>query len=139
MLGHKGNLKFLMLLLAIAMLVFALPAQSKESGKTKEITVNDAASLIDKNPDDLVILDVRTPGEFKEDHIANAKNMDFFGGRFDYDIISLPKDSTILVYCRSGKRSAGAAEILREAGYSKVLHMHEGLEAWKKAGLPVEK
>lgn len=126
-------------MLFIAFLLHSGLCQAKENRTTEEIEVKAAAELIKKKPDEIIILDVRTPGEFREEHIADAQNMDFFGGGFDHDIRSLPKDRAILVYCRSGKRSYGAAESLQEAGYNKVLHMHEGLEAWKKAGLPVEK
>lgn len=105
----------------------------------REIGVMEAAELLKKNSDDLLVLDVRTPAEFRKGHLPHARNMDFFGGKFDMEVSNLPKNKTILLYCRSGKRSAGAADILREAGIDKILHMDRGMEGWEKAGLPVEK
>lgn len=105
----------------------------------KDIKIREAAELMKKKPDKLVILDVRTPAEFRDGHIPNAKNMDFFGGSFDMDISKLSKDDTILVYCKSGKRSAGAADVLSDAGFKTVLHMSDGMDVWKKEGMPVEK
>lgn len=115
------------------------PAMSRENPVAKEITVEAADNLIREKPANLVILDVRTPAEFREGHIAGAKNMDFFGGKFDVDIASLPKNSKVLVYCKSGQRSAGAVEELHKVGIKDVIHMTDGLAGWQKSKLPVEK
>ena len=45
----------------------------------------------------------------------------------------------MLLYCRTGQRSAGALEALEQAGIRNILHMNQGIEAWEKAGLPLEK
>ncbi len=65
--------------------------------------------------------------------------MDFFGGRFDLDAAALPKDKPVLLYCRTGQRSAGATEALEQAGVKTILHLSQGIEAWEKAGLPLQK
>lgn len=103
------------------------------------ISVRDAAALLQNAPDGLIILDVRTPQEFREGHLAGARNVDFFGGRFEMETADLPRDATLLIYCRSGKRSAAAAETLGEAGMNRILHMYQGIEGWKDAGLPLVK
>ena len=51
----------------------------------------------------------------------------------------IPKDRKILVYCRSGQRSAKASRILIENGYSKVYNMQGGIMEWMNAGYEVEK
>lgn len=116
-----------------------MPGPCLADSQLSEITIQDAAKLIESPPANLLILDVRTPAEFQEGHISGAKNLDFFGGSFDMDIMSLPKEDTILVYCRSGKRSAGAAQMLQEAGFRKILHMDDGIREWKRKGFPVER
>lgn len=103
------------------------------------ISVRDAAALLQNAPAGLIILDVRTPQEFREGHLAGARNVDFFGGRFEMETADLPRDATLLIYCRSGKRSAAAAETLGEAGMNRILHMYQGIEGWKDAGLPLVK
>lgn len=125
--------------LCVAFLFLSCLCAQTYAKELKDIKIREAAELMKKKPENLVILDVRTPAEFRDGHIPNAKNMDFFGGSFDMDISRLPKNDTIIVYCRSGKRSAGAADVLSDAGFKKVLHMSEGMEVWEKAGLPVEK
>ncbi|WP_298032751.1 rhodanese-like domain-containing protein [uncultured Desulfovibrio sp.] len=65
--------------------------------------------------------------------------MDFFGGRFDLDAAALPKDQLVLLYCRTGQRSAAAAEALEQIGVKNILHMNQGIEPWEKVGLPLQK
>lgn len=113
--------------------------EARDNTPIRDISVQDAAKMLKENPDDIMILDVRTPGEFRGGHLPGAKNMDFFGGNFDVEAANLPDGKTMLVYCRSGKRSSGAVEELKRAGVKNILHLHEGLTAWEKAGMPVEK
>jgi len=92
------------------------------------------AELITKP--DVVLLDVRTDGEFKEGHIEKALNIDVKQGDFMEKAKALPKDKTIAVYCRSGRRSANAANQLASEGY-KVVNLVGGIIAWKDGGRPV--
>ncbi len=118
----------------------AAPAgESRALPAAGNISVQDAAALLRNAPAGLIILDVRTPQEFREGHLAGARNVDFFGGRFEMETADLPRDATLLIYCRSGKRSAAAAETLGEAGMDRILHMYQGIEGWKDAGLPLVK
>ena len=50
----------------------------------------------------------------------------------------LDRDRTYLLYCRTGNRSAKTVPILRELGFRRVLHLEEGIRAWKDSGQPVE-
>lgn len=86
-----------------------------------------------------VILDVRTPGEVEDGHIPSAINIDYYGDNFETNVITLDKDAEIYVYCRSGKRSASAAAILNNQGYTNVYNLLGGFNAWKSAGLPTNK
>lgn len=88
-----------------------------------------------------IILDVREPDEVKEgkvkDAIVIAKSlMDNNKEAWGREIDKLPKDKTIIVYCRSGRRSGVVGEELVKKGF-KVLNMG-GFSTWKSAGLPVE-
>ncbi|MBR3432206.1 MAG: rhodanese-like domain-containing protein [Bacteroidaceae bacterium] len=85
----------------------------------------------------VVILDVRTAEEFKDGHIANALNIDVNQKKFVKKAKAmLPKDRTIAVYCRSGRRSANAAELLAKNGYECV-NLYGGILAWIENGRPV--
>lgn len=85
------------------------------------------------------VLDIRTPEEFAEGHIPNAKNVDFFSKSFRETLEKLDKDAPIVMHCQSGGRSGQALPIFKEMGFTKVFHMNGGFSAWSKAGLPVAK
>jgi len=85
----------------------------------------------------VVILDVRKADEFAEGHIAGAVLIDQFQSDFlKLAQAKLPKDKTIAIYCRSGRRSANAAGKLADAGF-KCVNLKGGIIAWKEAGNPV--
>jgi len=65
--------------------------------------VKDAYTLIQKNKGnpDFVILDVRTPAEFADEHIENAINLDYYSETFRDDLNKLDKTKTYLIYCRT--------------------------------------
>ena len=87
--------------------------------------------------DSVQLLDVRTPQEYAEGHIAGAVNIDVQSDDFQPTARQeLSKDSTILVYCRSGRRSLDAAEILTHLGY-RVVNLKGGILEWQASGLPV--
>lgn len=87
--------------------------------------------------DSVQLLDVRTPQEYAEGHIDGALNIDVQSDDFPKMAEKdLSKDSTILVYCRSGRRSMDAAKILTKLGY-KVVNLKGGVIEWKEEGLPV--
>ena len=82
----------------------------------------------------VVRLDVRSLDEYSSGHIANAVNIDVTKNDFEARATSLlPKDKTIAVYCRSGRRSKKAAGILVENGY-KVIELNNGITGWINAG-----
>ena len=82
----------------------------------------------------VVRLDVRSIDEYSDGHIANAVNIDVTKDDFEARATSLlPKDKTIAVYCRSGRRSKKAAGILVENGY-KVIELNNGITGWINAG-----
>lgn len=86
-----------------------------------------------------IILDVRTPGEYKEEHLAGARQLDFLNTSvFDAGIKLLDKSHTYYVYCRSGKRSHNACMKMQKHGL-KVFDMEGGILNWKKLGMPTTK
>lgn len=125
-------------LLTIALFCL-LPLLAAAQAQARDIDVREAAALLRNPPYGLIIVDVRTPEEFRQGHLPGAENMDFFGGPFDAQIRTLPKDAPVLLYCRTGNRSAAARDSMEKAGLTNILHMHEGITAWQKAGLPLEK
>jgi len=85
----------------------------------------------------VVVLDVRTSGEYMAGHIANSINIDVEGMTFDGDIKSLDKDATYAVYCHSGRRSLIAVNKLKDAGFTNLFNLTNGIQDWQGAGLPL--
>lgn len=84
---------------------------------------------------DLQLVDVRTPGEFSQGHLAGAKLLPLneLAGRLK----ELDPQKPLIVYCHSGNRSGQALKILLGQGFPDAKHMQGGISAWQRAGLPV--
>ena len=84
--------------------------------------------------DGTVTIDVRTADEFAQGHLYHAVNIDWQKDEFMDEIKeNFNTNLTLAIYCRSGKRSAAAAQALSDAGY-KVLNLTGGYTAWTEAG-----
>lgn len=84
------------------------------------------------------LLDVRTEKEFAEGHLKGSVCIDVTQADFlEKAEKQLPKDQTIALYCRSGRRSKKAAELLANAGY-KVVELSSGFLGWQSSGMPIE-
>lgn len=81
------------------------------------------------------ILDVRTPQEFNEQHIANATNIDWNGTTFEAQAKELDKDKPVYVYCKSGGRSAKASSKLAEMGFKNIIELDGGITKWNAEGM----
>lgn len=97
-----------------------------------------AKDVLEKEPE-VVVLDVRTPQEYRAGHLHGARNVNFLSESFAKELEKLPKDRPYLVHCRSGRRSTRALAVFEKLGFRKVFHLDGGILAWQKAGLPLEK
>jgi len=107
----------------------------------ENITPEEAYILIQENKDNpnFVILDVRTPEEFLGEYIENAVNLDYYSDTFRNNLDKLDKNKTYLIYCRSGRRSENALNIMKELGFREVYNMLGGIVKWKSEELPTTK
>ena len=94
-------------------------------------------SQIISSQNDVQLLDVRTPAEYAEGHLPGAMLIDIKAGKFaEQAAQQLHHSHPVAVYCRSGKRSAMAADTLAALGF-KVLNLNGGITAWQEQGLPI--
>ncbi len=77
-----------------------------------------------------VLIDVRTPQEFRQGAIENAINIDLMSNDFSQKIAKLPKDKAYFVYCRSGNRSGSACKHLGNNGFEQVYNLSGGIMSW---------
>ena len=83
------------------------------------------------NGKNIEILDVRTPDEYNEGHIPNAKNIDIYKGQgFLDEVNDLDKSKEYYVYCRSGARSGQACAIMQQQGFDKAYNLMGGITEW---------
>jgi rhodanese-related sulfurtransferase len=95
--------------------------------------------LLKADTNNLVIVDVRTPEEFKQGHVPNAINVPLSEIIDNPAILISSKEKPIVLYCRSGYRAGKAAVALDKAGYQSLRHLEGDMQGWLKAGLSVEK
>lgn len=104
--------------------------------RVREIAVQDAVALRGSKPD-AVFLDVRDPNEYNLGKIPGAITIS--RGNLEKNVeAQVPRDTTVVVYCANGNRSAFAAETLGTMGYEDVRSLREGFSGWVGAGGDVE-
>lgn len=94
-----------------------------------------AVELMDIHKD-VIIIDVRTKDEFKEEHFEGAKNISL--SDLPWNLDKFEKDAKIILYCRSGVRSSHALNLMVDAGFLNVLNAG-GLNDLKKAKAKYER
>ncbi|NIG53290.1 rhodanese-like domain-containing protein [Chitinophaga sp. Cy-1792] len=123
-------MKKIFIAVAILCAGFAVKAQDKEDA---------TAFAKDIKQSGVQVFDVRTAAEYKTGHLPNALQADFTQKSEFYERAKyLDKQKPVYVYCLGGGRSAGAAKWMRENGFTKVVELEGGINAWKQSGLPVD-
>jgi len=125
-------MKHLLKLLILLLLSGAATAQSKNTLPPAEFEQAIQVKGIQ-------LVDVRRPEEFKEGHIKGATLANWQDQEaFKTQATKLDKTKPVYVYCLAGVRSSKAASWLTEQGFTKVVNLEGGIEAWKNAGKPLE-
>ena len=119
------------LFILIALLVGNIIADKLK--KYEDIDTNAATELMDD--ENLIILDVREKKERKAGYIKGDLHIPLSDVKNKLD--ELDKNKSILVYCRSGSRSGHIAGLLTRNEYEKVYNLKGGIQAWKRAKLPI--
>lgn len=109
---------------------------TEAKSQISEIDVATAAQVIAQG---VTLIDIREPSEFDVAHLSGALNIP--RGVLEFKTVDHPalaaKDSKIVLYCRSGGRSALSTLNLQRLGYSQVISMAGGIEAWVAANQAV--
>ena len=135
-------IKTLVFFTSIALLAGATAETPQKKQAIVDVQAPAAAKLLaDKKAQkqEVVILDVRTPREFKAVRIANSKNIDFVADSFEAKLAKLDKDKAYLVLCQSGARSRQSLAMFKKLGFTEIYHLDGGIMAWIGDDLPVAK
>ena len=105
---------------------------------SKDIFPTEAWELISKNrkSDDLVIIDVSTPQEYKDLHLEGALNVSLLSRFFKARLDVMEKSKAYVVYCKVGGRSKVAQKLMRQFGFETVYNITGGTLLWEEEGLP---
>lgn len=115
-----------------ALLGLALVGQQLQA--SQGVDVKQAQSMSQQGA---LLLDVREPAEYAAIHAPNAKLIPLGEVGLRLKEIEAYRDKPVAVICRSGRRSAKAVALLQEAGFTQVVNVQGGTNAWEQAGLEV--
>jgi rhodanese-related sulfurtransferase len=101
--------------------------------RIREVTVADTQERLKQN-EDAILIDVREDNEWNTAHAAGAIHLG--KGIIERDIETAVPDKTteLILYCGGGYRSALAADVLQQMGYTNVFSMAGGWKAWRESG-----
>ncbi len=115
-------IKFILPLIALFLNIGCGNAQQNATSVVKNLTTAEFVEKY-KSTKEAVLMDVRTPGEWAQGNLNNAVKCDFNATDFKQNAAKMDKTKPVFVYCAAGGRSAKAAKILEELGFSKVFNL----------------
>jgi rhodanese-related sulfurtransferase len=123
--------------LALGLVVaFAVSLTALADGVLQPLTQETFLALPKSGAKAPFVLDVRTPEEYVTGHVPGAVNIPH--EQVAARLAEVPKDKDVVLYCRSGRRAAMAAEVLAANGYSRLKYLQGDMPAWVAQGRPVE-
>ena len=123
----------------IPVLFLLLSSLASINAQTRTEVNSKQASVLIQKDSKLIVLDVRTPEEFKEGHIKGAINIDIRQEDAFSKIDKLNKNAKYLVYCRTNHRSGMAVDHMMQSGFRNVTQMMDGFPGWAANKLAVQK
>jgi len=127
------------ILATLTIMSFEIQAQTVTKKETKgvvAIPVKQFKKMVDSSK--YVIIDIRTPREYRAGHIKGAINIDFYKKDF-YDKMAAYKNKPFLFYCRSGNRTGQARKKFNRMKFKEGYELAHGINTWKRAGYPLVK
>ena len=122
----------LLIIITVLSAVTIYSCKGQLDTEVKNISVEEMQSLL--KMDEVQLVDVRTPKEFESGYIASSQNIDYMAPDFDTAIEVINKELPVVLYCRSGRRSADGAKKLVKAGFVEVYNLEGGILQWQKEG-----
>ncbi len=132
---------FSILLIAASISLFACETKNTSSASIASIPDQNGPTVVNINTDsakkmiadtkDLVILDVRTPGEVSQGILPNAKVIDINNPEFEKLVAQLDKNKPTLVYCKAGARSKRACDTMKKMGFKSLYNLEGGYDSWR--------
>lgn len=134
---HVANHPFLVAgLVALLVAVIVFEARMRSQGRT-QVSPAEAVKLINGGA---IVIDVRKAEDYRNGHIVDARNVELAQITADpASAVKKQKNKVLITVCDNGLNSNRAANLLRKAGFEKVVSLKGGLNAWRAENLPVVK
>jgi rhodanese-related sulfurtransferase len=113
-------MKKIIVMISLILLLCGCGDKKEEKEVKNGVTSVTCEKALDLQASDAILVDVREKDEYEESHLEGAINIPYTTILDKIDEYATDKDSVIIVYCKSGKRSSVAAKSLSEAGYTKI-------------------
>ena len=124
----NSTLKYI--LIVVFSIIFSCSLINNES--VNQINSDELIEFIELN--DAVLVDVRTEDEYNSGYIENSLNIDYFSNEFSVNADKLDKNTPIILYCRSGKRSSMSANKISKLGFKEIYNLQGGILEWIEEG-----
>ncbi|MDH3973887.1 MAG: rhodanese-like domain-containing protein [Deltaproteobacteria bacterium] len=123
----------------LLVIAFVMTGTACMAGGYKNISPTEARKMINSGQESLLILDVRTAGEYKKDkHIKNSVLIPISVIEARISEIEAYREKNVIVYCKVGGRSSRVSNYLTGQGFKKIHNMTGGIREWKRLGYEVE-
>ena len=121
-------MKKIVLILTVLLSISVNAQESQADGRRIDVK-----AFIEKTHKTPILIDVRTPEEYREGTIPGAMSLNIHSKDFKRATEFLPREREIIVFCQSGDRSNEAFEMLKSLGFKNVSQLIGGYEVWRKA------
>ena len=119
-------------------MLFLITAATLAAQRKIEVNSKTVSTMLQKDPK-LIVLDVRTPEEYKDGHIPGAINLDIRQADTFNKLDKLNRNAKYIVYCRTNHRSGMAVDHMMQSGFKNVYQMMDGFPGWEANKLVVQK
>ena len=116
----------ILILITILSISIGATLMKPQNPQLQSVPSNTFSQLIAQESD-YVLIDIRTPAEYTQEHLPGAINLDYYSPTFSAQLDQLDKSKTYIIYCRSGSRSKGALQLMDELGFTRVFELSEGI------------
>lgn len=120
-------------IVVVALIAIVLEIRHRASG-SGAVSPTEAVLMANQGA---LMLDVRNDEQYADGHIIDARHVRGSDLGSSTDSLKKYKDKAVVVYCDTGATSASAARVLKSKGFTKVVNLRGGLQAWKQESLPV--
>lgn len=127
------------IILILPILFFSCNAwKHSKTFEYSEISCKEFENLLASDKDYLLV-DVRTPKEYRNGHMQNAINVSYFHSWFGDSIQKLDHNKTVYMYCQTQHRSPIASRKMKKMGFKKIIDLKGGFIKWENNNMPIIK